>query len=302
MKTDLAQTWAGPDIRDLLNLTEVGTDHFRSVCNEQNEHGRIYGGQLLAQALAAASKTVPPDRSPSYLQFVFLAGGSPAKPVDYSVTRLQDGKRFSSRNVRGLQSDQRIVCDASVTFAAGIESPSHQIKATTDCGLELKPECLPRLEQIARDQIREIESTLNYIFRPHVAIDFRIPFATDVTSPNADDPRMRFFIRIRQSIEENPSLHASVFAYLSDFWINFVACAPHVPTMTAKRQALYVASLNHAIWFHRPLRPDEWLLFDCRSPSGANGRGLSLAHVYRQSGEHVATATQECLLAPASAG
>ena len=95
-----------------------------------------------------------------------------------------------------------------------------------------------------------------------------------------------------------PALHAAAFAYLSDYWINFAACIAHVGAIADRGAKLYVASLNHAIWFHRPLRADYWLLFDCVSPSGAFGRGLTIARVYSRAGDLVASATQECLLAP----
>jgi acyl-CoA thioesterase-2 len=99
-------------------------------------------------------------------------------------------------------------------------------------------------------------------------------------------------------MSDEAALHAAAFAYLSDYWINFAACIAHVRGMAEANVKLYVASLNHAIWFHRPLRADQWLLFDCVSPSGAFGRGLAVARIYARSGEMVASATQECLLAP----
>ena len=111
---------------------------------------------------------------------------------------------------------------------------------------------------------------------------------------------MRFWIRLRQTLGESPALHAAAFAYLSDYWINFAACIAHVRAMSERGGTLYVASLNHAIWFHRPLRADEWLLFDCVSPSGAFGRGLTIARVYSRAGVLVASATQECLLPPSA--
>ena len=100
-------------------------------------------------------------------------------------------------------------------------------------------------------------------------------------------------------MRDDPALHAAAFAYLSDYWINFAACIAHVPTRTEAEAKLYVASLNHAIWFHRPLRADQWLLFDCQSPSGGFGRGLSVGRIYAQSGELVASATSGM---PAGAG
>ncbi len=290
--------WNGSDVAELLGVVPSGPGRFRSPCNETNEHGRIYGGQMLGQAMMAAALTAPADRPATYLQFLFLAGGLPEQPIEYAVTTLQEGKRFSSRNVRGEQANGRVVCDAGVTFALPIEGPEHQTAAASDCGLGRDPETLPRLDEIDAPQAKDFEAALDYALRPHSAIDFRTPFVEDLLRADAREPRMRFFIRIRHRLADDARLHAAAFAYLSDYWINFVACIPHVQALTETRSRLYVASLNHAIWLHRPLRADEWLLFDCRNPSGAFGRGLSIARVFNLAGDLVASATQECLLAP----
>jgi acyl-CoA thioesterase-2 len=300
MKAGLETSWDVRDVIDLLSLSTVSNNRFRSRRSEINEHGRVYGGQLLGQALAAATKTVDADRPATYLQFLFAAGGLPEQPIDYDVSLLQDGKRFSSRNVRGVQANERTICDASISFAKAIEAPARQEPAPDDCGLKLNPEGLPSLEDIKAPEAREVERTLDYGFHSHGAIDFRIPYVKDLLGADSQEPRMRFFVRIRRTLPDDDRLHACAFAYLSDYWINFVACIPHVRALTTTGTRLYVASLNHAIWFHRPLRADQWLLFDCRNPSGASGRGLSVARIYAQSGELVATAAQECLLAPVS--
>ena len=298
MKADATATteWDGGDVAALLDLAEVAPGRFRNRLAEANEHGRIYGGQLLGQALAAAARTTPGDRSATYLQFLFAAGGAPEQPVDFEVVALQDGKRFSSRHVRGAQAGGRVVCDASVTFARSFEAPSHAAAAPADCGLAHDPETLPGLADIDDPRARHVERTIVYVYREHSAIDLRLPFVEDVLRGDPEGPRVRFFIRVRRPLGDDPALHAAAFAYISDYWINFVACIAHVrPERQAK---LYVASLNHAIWFHAPFRADQWLLFDCVSPRSAHGRGLTTARVYARSGEMVASATQECLLAP----
>src|SRR5271166_5722348 len=157
---------------------------------------------------------------------------------------------------------------------------------------------LPGLADIDAPEAREVERTLDYSYRPHVAIDFRAPYVEDLLRPNVDQPRMRFWIKMRSHLVDDPALHAAAFAYLSDYWINFAACIGHVRTMADADTRLYVASLNHAIWYQRALRADDWLLFDCVSPSGALGRGLSVGRVYDPAGGLVASAAQECLLAP----
>ncbi len=293
-----APDWDGRAIADLLDLTALAPDRFRSRLSERNEHGRIYGGQLLGQAVAAAARTVPVDRPLSYLQFLFAAGGLPDVAIEYDVMSLQDGKRFSSRNVRGSQPGGRIVCDASVSFARPIEAPAHQAPPPADCGLDRDPEGLPGLADIDAPEARDVERTLDYSYRPHIAIDFRAPYVEDLLRPDVNQPRMRFWIKMRSPIGDSLALQAAAFAYLSDYWINFAACIGHVKTMADAERRLYVASLNHTIWYHRALRADDWLLFDCVSPSGALGRGLSTGRIFDPAGRLVASAAQECLLAP----
>lgn len=291
--------WNGRDLAELMDLAPLAPGRFRARRYEANENGRIYGGQMLGQALAAAARTAPAGRPASYLQLLFVAGGLPGQAVDYEVSTLQEGKRFSSRHVRGAQPGGRIVCDASASFAAPLAAPAHQAEARPDSGLGRDPERLPGLDEIDAPEVRDIEATLVYAYRPHVAIDLRAPYVEDFLRADERQPRLRFFTRLRRRLPDDAALQAAAFAYLSDYWINFVACLPHVPAAAAARSRLYIASLNHAIWLHRPLRADEWLLFDCVSPSAALGRGLAAARVYDQAGELVASATQECLLAPA---
>jgi acyl-CoA thioesterase II len=290
--------WDGAEIADLLALASPQPGHFRSLLAEVNEHGRVYGGQLLGQALAAAARTIPANRPATAMQFMFLAGALPDLPIDYEVAGLQDGKRFSSRHVRGSQSGRRIVCDANVSFATAIDSPEHMAPAAPDCGLDKDPESLPELSDIAGPEATTIERTLAYWFRSHVAIDFRAPFVDDLLRPDPNQPRMRFWIRMRRPLPDEAPLHAAAFAYLSDYWINYAGCIAEVRPIAEAGSELYVASLNHAIWWHRALRADDWLLFDCVSPSGAIGRGLSIGRIYDRAGKLVASATQECLLAP----
>jgi acyl-CoA thioesterase-2 len=303
LKTDvvtetLAPSWNGHDVARLLDLAPIADNQFRSRFGERNEHGRIYGGQLLGQAVMAASRTVPDDRAATYLQFLFAAGGVPEEAVNYEVVALQDGKRFASRNVRGVQPGRRILCDASVSFSRALESPSHAIPPHGDGGIESDPESLPGLADIDAPQVGDVERVLNYGYREHSAIDLRLPFVEDVLRGDPLSPRVRFWIRVRASLRDDPALHAAAFAYISDYWINFVACIPHVAPLARVEGKLYVASLNHTIWLHRPFRADQWLLFDCSSPRAALGRGLATARVYSRSGELVANATQECLLSP----
>jgi acyl-CoA thioesterase-2 len=156
-----------------------------------------------------------------------------------------------------------------------------------------------RLEDI--EGAGEVERTLDYMYHAHRAIDLRAPFVEDfLPGSGSEQPRARFWIRLRRNLGDDVALQAAAFAYLSDYWINFAACIAHVRPLSARGAKLYVASLNHAIWFHRPLRADEWLLFDCVSPSSGLGRGFAAARINSRAGILVASATQECLLSPSS--
>ena len=298
MDEDNLPGWNGRNIGDLLDLTQIGANRFRSRCAERNEHGRVYGGQMLGQALNAAAETVPSDRIASSMQFLFAAGGIPEQAIDYAVTTVQEGKRFSSRNVRGSQSNGRVVCDANATFARTINSPAHQAPPPPDCGLDQDPERSTRLEDIDASEAEEVVRILDIRYQRHIAVDIRAPFVEDFSPSAIKEARVRFWIKMRTPMGDDPRRHAAAFAYLSDYWINFVASVTHVAALAKISAPLYIASLNHAIWLHRQFRADQWLLFDCVSPSGAAGRGLSTARIYSRTNDLVASATQECLLAP----
>jgi acyl-CoA thioesterase-2 len=289
--------WDGRDLMELLDLEPLGGSRFRSRFAEANEHGRTYGGQLLAHAIMVAARTVPNGRSPASLQFLFLQGAMNDRPIEYQVTALQEGKRFSARNVRGEQAGGRFVCDAQVTFALPLEAPEHTTPLVREDWAAIEPESLPRLIDLPAELGANIERVLGYQFRESTVIDLRLPDRIDDALSPAPAPRLRVWIRLRRALPSDPFLHAAAFAYLSDWWLNFTSCGSHLPDLVAAGRRLYVASLNHAIWFHRPLRADQWLHFDCVSPSAAAGRGLTIGSIHDSAGRLVASATQECLIA-----
>lgn len=311
---DAARAWDGADIAELLQMHTVGGPEgarsgartFRTRCGDANAHGRAYGGQILAQAVMAAARTVPrsPEaavpRAPSMLQFLFLRGTLHAEPIDLTVTPLQDGKRFSSRHVRGVQGQGRAVLDAQVTFAQPMPAPSHG--APAPFGPEEDPERLPGLADLPAAWGRTVQRAGGYTFNTKPAIDFRL--AVVPSGPNAllldpREPRLRFWVRLRARVGRGRAEQAAAFAYLSDWWVNYPALGPHLEGI-ADGPGLYVASLNHAIWWHRPLdvRADEWLHFESVGPAAAAGRGFNIARVHDRSGALVASVSQECLMAP----
>lgn len=284
--------WDGRDLRELLALDETGPARFSTRLSDANSHGRAYGGQVLAHALLAAARTTPADRPCTAMQFMFLQGTRVDQPLDLQVTPLQDGKRFSARHVRGSQDGSRLVLDAQVSFAAGFAGPSHQAEPPPVLD---DPDALPPVSQLPAAWRETLASALGYVMGDKDVIDFRLSEPPPGLRLDPREPRLRFWVRVRQALPEDPHLHAAAFAYLSDWWLNYAASGAHHDEAQAAG-GLYIASLNHALWLHRPLRADDWLHFDSVSPAAASGRGLSVARVHDRQGRLVASVTQECLL------
>lgn len=274
----------------LLTLERLEAGRHRNRYGETNPNGRSYGGQVLGSAMMAAATGVPDDREPTMLQFVFLQGADPTQPMDFTVGVLQDGKRFSSRYVEGTQAGRGIL-SANATFGIPLPGPAHEVATSA---IESSPWDLESPGGIPSISVEDMFALGGYSFAPHEFIDFRVARYAPRTS---DKPaRLRFWIKSREVLPDTPAMQAAAFAYLSDWWINFICLADHVPSLAASRQRLYLASLNHTIWFHRPLQADQWLHFECESPSAAAGRGWALARVHDASGRMVASVAQECLM------
>jgi len=281
-----------PDLPSLLRLVPMADGSHRSLSNERNHNGRVYGGQLIAQLLAAAATEAPAGRRPTALQMMFLQGPQAALPIDYRVTALQDGARFSSRHVRAIQAGY-FVADAHVSFQTDNDGPVHQ---------DAPPPWVTAPEQLA--PIGFLDRGLGERLRaagygggqPHPFIDFRIVAPQDRLFPAASGEDFALWMRVERPMPDDPGLHAVALAYLSDWWTTYPALAPHMPEKGGS--GYYVASLNHSLWLHAPCRVDDWLLCVTRSPRANGARGLITADIYTREGLLVASVAQQCLLAP----
>lgn len=287
------------DLEALLRLDPVGPSTFRSRYGYANARGTVFGGQLLAQSLMAASMTVSAERDVTALQFMFLQSADPARAIDFEVTPLQDGKRFASRHVRGTQAATsgaaaRLVLDAQVTFAVELPGPSH---ATPSRASDVDPDTLPRMADLPADAADAVWRTVGYPLDSST-LDLRIGDPSEGLGLDSPAATLSFWLKTLDPLLDDRMLQAAAFAFLSDWWINFAAVGVHVRQLERDGERLHVASLNHAIWFHRPLRADRWLYFDVQSPSTARGRGLSIGTIYDIDGVLVASATQESLTTP----
>jgi acyl-CoA thioesterase-2 len=280
-------------IEPLLTLDRTGAGAWRTRHGDPNMNGRSYGGQLLGQALRAALMDVPRERVATMMQFLFLQGAVPQEPIDLAVTPLQEGKRFSSRRVSGTQSGERTVLDAQVTCALPLASPGHQEASAAPP--DERPADLPGLDGVPAAVLEAIKRVGGYAEDRKPSIEFRIPDPVRQLSVATAGPRFRFWMRATQPLPDDPHLRAAAFAYMSDWWLNFSGLSAHLGE--GGQRQFYIASLNHALWLHRPVRPDEWLHVESRSPAAANGRALSIAKVHDAEGRLVASATQESLIA-----
>ena len=285
-------TWQGHDLQALLKLRAVGEGTWRTTCVEPNSHGRVFGGQMLAQTVMAAAQGVDEDRLVTVMQMMFLQGADTRQAVNFAVTRLQHGKRFTSFHVRGGQGD-RAVCDAHVSFAVPLEALSHEvpIAAVADPTVSLLPEEMPEAWSSA------VEAAVGHVFKSKPALEFRLPDPPRGLRLTLPEPRFRFWVRAKSQLPDDSHVHAAVLAYMSDHWFNYASVGGHIDGLRAGEQ-LYMASLNHALWVHRRVRADEWLLFDIQSPCAGSGRGFVVARVHDRAGHLVASGTQECVMTP----
>jgi acyl-CoA thioesterase-2 len=282
--------WDGRDLPSLLPLQNLGGDRYASRASDDNFNGRLYGGQLLGQALMAAAQTAPAERRAHMLQAIFLRGALPDQPLTFQVQRLLDGGRYSSRHVRVSQGEQAVL-DAQLSFQVGNDSPLHR---HIDADAVPDPEQLSDMVDLLRASKRFDLNTVPLIEKH--CVEMR-PVAPErflfVANPQ---PRQRFWLKLREPLgmDASAALHNAAIAYLSDYFVTFCSYGIYAPMV--QMRDYYVASLNHGLWFHEPARGDDWLLFDCESPATGHGRGFATVKIFDRSRRLVASATQQCTL------
>ncbi len=286
----MAETDDGPSGQDavdglvaLLDLEEVERDIFRGV-STRSRWVRVFGGQVAGQALVAAGRTVEPDRRVHSLHSYFVRGGDPSIPIVYLVDRVRDGRSFSTRRVIAVQRGETIF-SLSASFQLDQDGIDHQ----TPMPDVPDPEHLPPLANHFGDST---EATAFYRAMPK-PIDLRY-----VDDPpwlqHAHGPReglSRVWMRADGKLPDDPLLHVCVLTYASDLTLLDSVLVRH--GLAPGLDDLSMASLDHAMWFERPFRADEWLLYSTRSPSASGGRGLATGRFYRADGAQVCSVVQE---------
>lgn len=278
-------------LASVLGLEKVGDRVFRGS-SESISTVRVFGGQVAAQALAAAGRTLPAPRPVHSLHAYFLRPGDPGVPTTYEVEAIRDGRSFSTRTVVAKQGDEAVF-HLSASFHDPEEGIVHQVPTTTVIAADLLPTSDERMAA-ADEQTRAWWSVVREIF----PLELRFvdePLRAQVLRGERPPPRQAIYFRSSDDLGDDPLLHVCALTYASDVFLLSTALPPHGLVMGGP-QNIQGSSLDHAMWFHAPFRADDWLLYEMESTWAGDGRALCRGHVFDPGGRLVATVMQEGLL------
>ncbi|MEY4372131.1 MAG: acyl-CoA thioesterase [Actinomycetota bacterium] len=278
-------TSALDDLISLLDLEAIEVNIFRGVSPQENRQ-RVFGGQVAGQALVAAVRTVDdPGRHVHSLHAYFLRPGDPTVPILYLVDRIRDGKSFSTRRVVAIQHGQAIF-NLQASFQV-VEDGLDYHATMPDVPA---PETLPDF----RTRMAPYKELLGDWYDRPRPIDIRYVDGGPFDRKGTHSSTQRVWLRADGVLPDNPVLHQCIATYASDMTLLDTVALPH--GLSWEDQGVQMASLDHAMWFHRPFRADDWLLYDQVTPSTSNARGLASGSIFSSDGQLVVTVVQEGLL------
>ena len=274
-------------LADLLKLLELERIEDRIFRGESRDLGgaRVFGGQVLGQALTAASYTVQ-DRRVHSLHAYFLVAGDVNAPIVYEVDLARDGKSFSNRRVVAIQHGQPIF-----NMTASFQVPEEGLEHATPMPQVAGPEGLPDVRELPPDVLAKVPEKMRRFLTHERPFEFRPVEPIHVVMPPRAAPVRHIWLKTVAKLPDNPDLHRNVLAYVSDYQLVSTATLPH--GIHFAEGNVQLASLDHAMWFHRPFRADEWLLYAMESPNASGGRGLALGRIFARDGTLVASTAQE---------
>lgn len=271
----------------VLDLRDAGartTEDIFTGVSQAMPTGRVYGGQVLAQTIVAASRTLPPERTVHSMHGYFLRPGDPSDGITFSVDRIHDGRSFSTRRTQAFQSGVPIF---SMIASFQDEDPGLEHFEPMPDGIAQPEDTAPvdveTLHPISRRMLSASPVDVRHVSSPVYA---------SVEGPHV--PRQAVWMKLRRPITDDPAVHRAALAYLSDLTIQETILRAHGVAWNAP--GLRVASLDHAMWWHRPGRVDDWLLYVQESPNARGGRGLSTGRVYARDGVLLASVAQEVMV------
>lgn len=274
----------------LLDVADHGGDHFEGH-RKIGGVGRVFGGQVIGQALASAERTVADDRPVHSLHAYFLRGGSEDHPIDFKVERNLDGGSFSNRRVVASQLGTPIL-----SMAASFQKREAGCNHAEPMPKIVGPESLASEAELLRHHSDKIpEAQRRYLLQPR-PIELRPVEPVPWLGGGPRDPVANTWFRSVAALPDDPRIHRAILAYASDMTLLGTSTLPH--DISWSKGNMMGASLDHAIWFHDDFRADEWLLYTCDSPWAGRARGFNRGTIYTREGRLVASVTQEGLIRP----
>ncbi len=283
------------ELIDLLALERLEDNLFRGQSRDIGTR-YVFGGQVLGQALAAAQATIDNGRQVHSLHAYFLRAGDIDHPIVYDVDRTRDGGSFSVRRVTAIQHG-KVIFFCAASFQDGESGAEHQLKMPE----VPQPEDIAPAEPVPADVMATLPTKVQRWLSRGGPFEFRHVYPRDELNPPKRPPYQQVWFRLRENVGDIPAeLHQALLAYASDFHLLGTATFPHgISYYTPNVQ---MASLDHALWFHRPFRTDEWLLYSLDSPSSQSSRGLARGQIFDRQGRLVASTAQEGLIRVVSDG
>jgi len=275
------------DLVEHLRLERLEENLFRGQSRDIGSP-HVYGGQVLGQALSAATRTVT-DRAAHSLHAYFLRPGDKQAPVVYEVERIRDGGSYTTRRVVAIQHGQPIF-NMAASFKVDEDGREHQCPMPDVPG----PEGLPNVTELGKQALADIPDKLSRFLQWQRPVEFRPVQPTHPLHPKPAPPVRQIWIRADGPLPNDPALHKVLFAYTSDYSLLGTALLPH--GWTFSQGTIRAASLDHAMWFHRDFRLDEWLLYAMESPNLGHGRGFSRGNLFTRDGKLVASVAQEGMI------
>lgn len=275
------------ELLQLIRLERLEVNLFRGTSRDIGTT-RVYGGQVLAQALLAATRTVE-GRAVHSLHAYFLRPGDPEAPIVYDVDRSRDGRSFTARRVVATQHGRQIF-----TLAASFQVPQTGVDHQFDMPDAPGPDELDDNLKMPAEELENAPQKLKRWLNRFGPFEFRQVTGQDPRNPQQLPPRQQCWFRLHGRLDDDPALHRALLAYASDFYLVGTATLPHGLSFLSGN--VLMASLDHAMWFHRDCRVDEWMFYDCDSPSANGSRGLARGLIYDHQGALVASVAQEGMI------
>lgn len=276
------------DLLAILDLEELDLNLFRGS-SPQSGWQRVFGGQVIGQALVAAVRTVEVSRPPHSMHAYFLLPGDPKVPIIYDVDRMRDGGSFTTRRVTARQHGHPIF-SMLASFHADEEGLDHQAKMPDVPG----PDSLPSEAEVREKVLPTMPDPVRKYYERERPVELRPVEFGRYLGKKIPDGKFHVWMKTTGKLPDDPAIHRAVLAYTSDMGLLDTALVPHGRTLFEKD--FMAASLDHALWLHRPFRADEWLLYAQDSPNLHGSRGFARGLVFKQDGTLVASVTQEGLV------